>query len=47
MNLWLRKINNMSGQEGASPSRAQTLPADAGKRDEHKKRSFFTLGKKK
>jgi len=50
MNLWMTKINANIGEEGALPSRSQTLPAKsdspAGKA-EPKKRSFFTLGKKK
>jgi len=47
MNSWISKLNGAVGAE-ASPSRAQTLPASSdGKKDEPKRRSFFTLGKKK
>jgi len=47
MNTWIGRINNAAGGEGGStPARAQTLPAQ-GARDEPKRRSFFTLGKKK
>lgn len=50
MNLWLQKlqvaVKTESSHEG--PSRSQTLPAkgDSEKKDEHKKRGFFTLKKK-
>jgi spectrin beta len=50
MNNWISRINAASGADAASsPSRAQTMPAtvEGGHRDEPKKRSFFTLGKKK
>lgn len=49
MNNWIGRINAASGSDpDASPSRAQTMPATVeGHRDEPKKRSFFTLGKKK
>ncbi|XP_074662524.1 spectrin beta chain-like isoform X4 [Tubulanus polymorphus] len=49
MNVWLTKINTCIGEDGGSPSRAQTLPAktDSPTRGEPKRRSFFTLGKKK
>ncbi|ESP01600.1 hypothetical protein LOTGIDRAFT_139452 [Lottia gigantea] len=47
---WILRINGSTGSEGAAsmPSRAQTLPArtDESKKEEHKKRSFFTLKKK-
>ncbi|XP_050407107.1 spectrin beta chain isoform X3 [Patella vulgata] len=46
---WILRINGCTGGEGASmPSRSQTLPArtDESKKEEHKKRSFFTLKKK-
>ncbi|XP_055939314.1 spectrin beta chain-like isoform X2 [Argiope bruennichi] len=46
MNLWLQKLQAAIGSEGsAGPSRSQTLPA-GDKKDEHKKRGFFTLKKK-
>ncbi|GFT00678.1 spectrin beta chain [Nephila pilipes] len=45
MNLWLQKLQAAIGSEGsAGPSRSQTLPA-GDKKDEHKKRGFFTLKK--
>jgi len=49
MNQWVRGIHDVSQSEasGAGPSRAQTLPASSGeKKDEPKKRGFFTLKKK-
>jgi len=45
MGGWLGKLQNFTVSEGSGPSRAQTLPAHAGK-DEPKRRSFFTLKKK-
>jgi len=48
MTLWIQKINGAAGVEESSPGRAQTLPSGAeGKKDESKKRGFFTLSKKK
>ena len=51
MNVWLNKLNQTIGEAATSPGRAQTLPAaktaDEGSKGEPKKRSFFTLGKKK
>jgi len=49
MNRWIDRIKVASGDESAhSLSRAQTMPASSDdRRDEPKKRSFFTLGKKK
>jgi len=49
MNNWISRINASTGAESAATvSRAQTMPASSeGRRDEPKKRSFFTLGKKK
>lgn len=43
------KINSSSGAEyGSSAGKAQTMPVSGeGRRDEPKKRSFFTLAKKK
>lgn len=49
MNQWIRGVQDISRSEasGAGPSRAQTLPASSGeKKDEPKKRGFFTLKKK-
>ncbi|OXA60757.1 Spectrin beta chain [Folsomia candida] len=48
MNLWVRGIQEVSLEAaGAGPSRAQTLPASSmEKKDEPKKRGFFTLKKK-
>ncbi|KAK7507079.1 hypothetical protein BaRGS_00001930 [Batillaria attramentaria] len=46
---WIGRINSVTGVEGTSmPTKSQTLPArtdDSGK-EEHKKRSFFTMRKK-
>jgi len=49
MNNWIGQINAVAGSESAaSSSRAQTMPASSEvRRDESKKRGFFTLGKKK
>ena len=49
MNTWIRKILANAGEpDGGSPGRAQTMPASSEMRkDEPKRRSFFTLGKKK
>jgi len=49
MNNWIGRINTAAGSESAAAaSRAQTMPASSeGRRDEPKRRSFFTLGKKK
>jgi len=49
MTSWIGRLNSASGADPASsPSRAQTMPAGEGHRgEEPKKRSFFTLGKKK
>jgi spectrin beta len=47
MNAWISKIRSVAGSEAASPARAQTLPASSERKDEPKKRTFFTLGKKK
>lgn len=49
---WIQKMSAATGGEGSSstgPTRSQTLPAKTEtepKRDEHKRRSFFTLKKK-
>jgi len=49
MNGWIDRINATAGSESAAAtSGAQTMPASSeGRRDEPKRRSFFTLGKKK
>jgi len=48
MMTWIHSVSAASGAESGSPTRAQTLPAQSGDRkDEHKRRSFFTLGKRK
>ena len=49
MNSWIECINAAAGSESAAASSgAQTMPASSeGRRDEPKRRSFFTLGKKK
>lgn len=49
MNNWIERINAAAGSDAASSlSRAQTMPASSeGRREEPKRRSFFTLGKKK
>jgi len=49
MNNWISVLSSASGADAASPTRAQTLPAGSaeGRKDEPKRRSFFTLGKKK
>jgi len=48
MNGWVRGIAEVTQDSGAAgPSRAQTLPASSfEKKDEPKKRGFFTLKKK-
>ena len=52
MNAWIGKINSSAGGGdvgSSSAGRSQTMPAsvEAARKDEQKKRSFFTLGKKK
>ena len=51
INLWVGRLNTGAGADSSSPTRAQTLPAgasrDSGRSDDSKRRSFFTLGKKK
>lgn len=48
MNLWLQKLQSAVGEGSSGPSRSQTLPAkgDSERKEEHKKRGFFTLKKK-
>jgi spectrin beta len=46
MNLWVENVKGLCQADGsAGPSRSQTLPAGE-RKDEPKKRSFFTLKKK-
>jgi len=45
MNMWINAINAEAGGQ-SGPSKSQTLPSGSDKRDEPKKRSFFTLKKK-
>lgn len=49
MNAWIQKLMQASGLDASSPTRAQTLPAmsSEGRKEESKRRSFFTMGKKK
>jgi hypothetical protein len=51
MTMWIQKINTATGGGSdveSSPARAHTLPSGVDpKKDESKKRGFFTLGKKK
>ncbi|KAH7942500.1 hypothetical protein HPB49_024654 [Dermacentor silvarum] len=44
LSQWLQQLQAAIGEATAGPSRAQTLPAE--RRDEPRKRSFFTLKKK-
>jgi len=45
--LWINEIESAAAAHGsAGPSRSQTLPAGSEKKDEPKRRSFFTLKKK-
>merc|ERR1719351_205192 len=46
MNLWVDNINRQAqGQEEAGQGKSQTLPPGSDKKDEPKRRSFFTLKK--
>lgn len=49
LNSWVSRIKTAAGEDkGASPSGYATLPPNLeGKREEPKRRSFMTLGKKK
>merc|ERR1719394_1276263 len=48
MNLWVDNINRQAqGQEEAGQGKSQTLPPGSDKKDEPKRRSFFTLKKNK
>lgn len=45
--MWVGALQVATSGEGfAGPSRSQTLPAGSEKKDEPKRRSFFTLKKK-
>ena len=46
MNLWVESINRKSQGEESGHGKSQTLPPGSDKKDEPKKRSFFTLKKK-
>ncbi|XP_050732391.1 spectrin beta chain-like isoform X4 [Eriocheir sinensis] len=47
LNMWVSALQVATSSEGsAGPSRSQTLPAGSEKKDEPKRRSFFTLKKK-
>jgi spectrin beta len=47
MNAWVQRISVQCDLQGsAGPSRSQTLPASGDRKDEPKRRSFFTLKKK-
>ncbi|XP_045122381.1 spectrin beta chain-like isoform X4 [Portunus trituberculatus] len=47
LNTWVAALQVATSAEGsAGPSRSQTLPAGSEKKDEPKRRSFFTLKKK-
>jgi len=47
MMQWVNKISAQCEQSGsAGPSRAQTLPASSDRKEDSKRRSFFTLKKK-
>jgi len=47
MSGWVRRISVQCDLHGsAEPSRSQTLPASGERKDEPKRRSFFTLKKK-
>lgn len=47
MDFWIRTVASVRDITATptSPSKSQTLPADSGKKEESKKRSFFTLKK--
>jgi len=45
MNMWISAINSRAGGE-SGPSKSQTLPSGGDRKDEPKRRSFFTLKKK-
>lgn len=47
LSVWVGALQFATTSEGsAGPSRSQTLPAGSEKKDEPKRRSFFTLKKK-
>merc|ERR1712112_119080 len=45
MNLWVTGINSQANPEEEAGARSQTLPPGSEKKDEPKRRSFFTLKK--
>ena len=46
MNLWVNTINHQASMHEEGPGKSQTLPPGSDKKDEPKRRSFFTLKKK-
>merc|ERR1719153_1331668 len=46
MNLWVNTINHQAQVHEEGPGKSQTLPPGSEKKDEPKRRSFFTLKKK-
>ena len=46
MNLWVEAINRQAQGLEEGPGKSQTLPPGSDKKDEPKRRSFFTLKKK-
>ena len=46
MNLWVNSINQQAQVHEEGPGKSQTLPPGSEKKDEPKRRSFFTLKKK-
>ena len=46
MELWVNGINNQAQPQDVEGSKSQTLPPGSEKKDEPKRRSFFTLKKK-
>ena len=46
MQLWVEAINRQAQGLEETPGKSQTLPPGSDKKDEPKRRSFFTLKKK-
>ena len=46
MNLWVDVISRQAQGLEEGPGKSQTLPPESEKKDEPKRRSFFTLKKK-
>jgi spectrin beta len=46
MNTWVGSINQQAQVHEEGPGKSQTLPPGSEKKDEPKRRSFFTLKKK-